>query len=147
MSNTPYRGHHAVQTKHRTPLFVILPITVLLVIAVIVVFLLVVKNDNSSAGEHFADKTVAITTDSSLVGTWIYDEYTRYEFTVDGSGQMLLDDTSYPFTYSVDGDQLHLDFADDVITDATYAFTTVDNQLTLQGGKGTIGGSYDLTKE
>lgn len=145
MSNTPYCGQRTAQTKRKNPLPVILPIAALLIAAAIAIFALA-KNSNAPAETSSAGTTATIT-DSALVGTWGYDEYTRYEFASDGSGQMLLDDTSYPFAYSIDGDQLYLDFADDTVTDATYTFTTVDNQLTLEGGEGTTGGRYELAKE
>ena len=145
MSNTSYHGQRTAQTRRKNPLLVVLPIAALLAAAAIAVFALA-KNSNAPT-EASTASTTATVIDSTLVGTWVYDEYTRYEFASDGSGQMLLDDTSYPFAYSINGDLLYLDFADDTVTDATYTFAVEDNQLTLLGGEGTIGGSYELTKE
>ena len=143
MSNTHYRGQRTAQSKHGNPLRLIIPIVILLAVAAVVIFALTKTNRAPVADNSTVTTTV---TDNALIGTWAYDEYTRYEFASDGSGQMMLDDTSYPFTYSIDGDQLYLDFVDDTITDATYTFSIEDNQLALEGGEGTTGGRYELVK-
>ena len=145
MSNTHYRGQRTAQSKRKNPLRLIIPIVIFLAVAAVVIFALT-KTNRAPAVDNSTAITTTVT-DNALIGTWNYDEYTRYEFVPDGSGQMMLDDTSYPFTYSIDGDQLYLDFADDTITDATYTFAVEDNQLTLVGGEGTTGGRYELARK
>lgn len=87
-------------------------------------------------------------TDSgALVGTWTYDGNTTYQFDDDGSGAMKLTAISYDFIYTIDGDQLHIDFENESVHDGTYTFTVDGNTLTLVGGEGTIGGTYTLTKQ
>ena len=82
-----------------------------------------------------------------IKGTWVYDQYTKYEFDGDGNGCMCLEDLHYKYTYDVLDNKLKLDFQDDAIHDCTYTFELKDNTLTMVGEKGTVGGTYELTKE
>ena len=40
-----------------------------------------------------------------------------------------------------------LDFEDEAVHDCTYTFTLNENELTIKGEDGTVGGTYRLTKE
>lgn len=84
---------------------------------------------------------------SELNGVWKYDEYTQYEFNENGEGCMCLDEVHYKYTYSVSGNKVTLDFADDAVHDCTYSYTVNENKLTLIGEDGTVGGTYNLTKQ
>ena len=82
-----------------------------------------------------------------LNGVWKYDEYTQYEFNKNGEGCMCLDEVRYKYTYSISGDKLTLDFADDAVHDCTYSYAVNENKLTLVGEDGTVGGTYKLIKQ
>jgi len=52
----------------------------------------------------------------------------------------------YDFTYEIKDNQLYIDFVNESAHDATYEFSVKGDTLTLIGGEGTIGGTYELTK-
>lgn len=84
---------------------------------------------------------------TTLQGAWHYDEYTEYEFDGKGNGCMCLDEENhFEFTYSVEGDTVKLDFVLDYVTDCEYTFAVEGDTLTLIGGEGTVGGTYELAK-
>ena len=82
-----------------------------------------------------------------LTGTWDYDSNTTYQFDGKGSGAMLLTSATYDFSYQVKDDQLFIDFSNEAARDCTYTFSVNDNTLTLTGGEGTIGGTYELHRQ
>ena len=68
---------------------------------------------------------------SELVGTWLQrdsDWEDTYIFNADGSG-MLISGPEYPFTYSVSGDKLTLDYGDD--DEEEFTFSVEGDLLTL----------------
>lgn len=79
-------------------------------------------------------------------GEWVYDEYTKYEFDGAGNGCMRLEDLHYPYTYTVDDNELKIDFEDDSVRDCSYTFQINDGTMIITGGEGTIGGTYKLYK-
>ena len=79
-----------------------------------------------------------------LAGTWDFDGTTTYSFDGEGSGAMVLPSISYDFTYMINGDRLVIDFANEILQDSTYTFLVEDGTLTMIGGEGTIGGTYEL---
>ena len=79
-------------------------------------------------------------------GTWDFDGTTTYSFDGEGSGAMVLPSISYDFTYMINGDRLVIDFANEILQDSTYTFLVEDGTLTMIGGEGTIGGTYELNK-
>lgn len=95
----------------------------------------------------FIIKSVQQKNAKSLVGNWRYDEFTVYEFEVDGKGCMRLEELSYDYTYTVKKDKLSLDFKDGSLHDCSYTFSINSNTLTLVGGEGTVGGSYTLKRQ
>lgn len=82
----------------------------------------------------------------ALAGKWDVDGTTFYEFDGDGKGALILPSKTYDFTYKIDNDQLHIDYVSESVHDGSYTFKINGNKLTLIGGEGTIGGTYELTK-
>ena len=82
-----------------------------------------------------------------LIGAWVYDQYTKYEFDGYGKGCMCLEDTHYKYFYEISGNTLSMDFENEEVHDCFYTFTVRDGQLTIIGGEGTSGGTYKLNKE
>lgn len=81
-------------------------------------------------------------TDKSIIGTWDYDTVTVYRFDKGGKGALELPNSSYEFSYKIDGDKLTIDFVSESATDSTYTFSISDNALTLIGDNS----SYVLKK-
>lgn len=85
--------------------------------------------------------------ESTLQGTFYYNEDVKYEFDGKGNGAMYDKDATYKYSYIVQEKELSLDFENEMVHDATYTFTVEDDTLTLIGGSGTTGGKYTLKKE
>ena len=83
---------------------------------------------------------------SGIIGTWAADENTGLSFGEDNKGKLIIPDEDYAFSYKIDGDQLSLDFVSSKATDGTYTASVSGDTLTLIGGKGTIGGTFELSK-
>ena len=84
----------------------------------------------AAAVEGNTDTDVAVNA-SELVGTWLQrdsDWEDTYIFNADGSG-MLISGPEYPFTYSVSGDKLTLDYGDD--DEEEFTFSVEGDLLTL----------------
>lgn len=82
----------------------------------------------------------------ALAGTWDFDGTTTYEFDGNGTGAMVLPSISYDFTYTIDGNKLVIDYSNESVHDSTYEFTVDGDILTMVGGEGTVGGTYELKK-
>lgn len=103
-----------------------------------------------------SDDTVQQTKDDLLnaelgqiQGLWHYDDHTEYEFDGKGSGRMFYEkDKFFAYTYTIDQDDVTLDFELDYVTDCKYTFNVEGDKLTLIGGEGTavIGKVYELFK-
>ena len=48
--------------------------------------------------------------------------------------------------YTIDGNKLMIDYANESVRDSEYEFTVDGNTLTLIGGEGTVGGTYELKR-
>lgn len=83
----------------------------------------------------------------ALNGTWVYDQYTKYEFDGYGKGCMCLENTHYEYSYKINGNTLSMDFENEAVHDCSYIFAVNEGQLTIVGGEGTSGGTYKLNKE
>ena len=81
-----------------------------------------------------------------LEGTWAYGDEATYSFDGKRSGRMDVDDMHFEYTYTASDGKLKLNYKDKVVEDATYEFKVFDGQLTLIGGEGTTGGTYQLTR-
>ena len=80
-----------------------------------------------------------------LIGTWAFDTVTVYEFDGAGNGAMVLPTAQYIFSYSIEEDQLHIDFEDERITDVVYTFTIQDDNLTFVSPEGAT--QFTLSKQ
>lgn len=49
------------------------------------------------------------------------------------------------FAYTIDGNKLMIDYANESVRDSEYEFTVDGNTLTLIGGEGTVGRTYELS--
>lgn len=135
--NIAYKDNHVAKKrqlkKHNNTGKKIVIAVLLIFIATIITILIVLRSDR--------------TTDK-LIGTWRYDEYTQYFFKKDGTGKLLADDVAYEYTYTIKGEKLIIDFTENIVHDCEYTYAIHDNgTLTLIGGIGTNGGSYNLNKE
>ena len=83
---------------------------------------------------------------SGIIGTWAADENTGLSFGEDNKGKLIIPDEDYAFSYKIDKDQLSLDFVSSKATDGTYTASVSGDTLTLIGGKGTIGGTFELNR-
>lgn len=128
------RRRVAIRRRRRNQMILIM--TAFVLIFGIIIGIVIFKNRSNSK-----DKLM------QFQGTWKYDEYTQYEFDGNGNGCMCPEDLHYEYTYTVKDDMLKLDFKDDSVHDCTYTFQITDNTLTMVGGEGTVGGSYELHKQ
>ena len=87
-------------------------ITVILVVVLILSVLLIVKSYSSGGGDV-------------LHGTWDLDGVTVYQFDGNGHGSLNLPSNTYPFTYEIKDNELHIDFESDAARDADYNMFTV----------------------
>lgn len=83
---------------------------------------------------------------NDIAGTWRLDNFTAYQFENDGTGVMLLTNSQYDYTFKVKGDNLYIDYKDDILGDVSYTFAVEGDTLILTGGEGTSGRTYELTK-
>ncbi len=107
---------------------------IILTLIILVSVLIGIMNMNSGADLN------------AVEGTWIYDTYTSYEFDGKGNGCMHLEELNYEYTYTVKDNDLKIDFKDNSVRDCNYTFSIKDDTLTIIGGEGTVGGTYDLHK-
>ena len=56
------------------------------------------------------------------------------------------DDVHYEYEYKINNGTLKLDFVEDVVRDCDYSYSIDGKKLTLTGGEGTDGGTYELDK-
>lgn len=82
-----------------------------------------------------------------LAGVWDVDGITTYEFDGKGSGAMVLPSLCFDFNYTINGDELVIDFTSDELYDRTYIISVKDDILTMTDREGTIGGVCELTKQ
>ncbi len=82
-----------------------------------------------------------------LRGKWRFDDVTAYQFDGNGEGRLLLPEKQYAFSYTVEGDTLSLDFADENARDFTYTWKVSWGRLWLTGGEGTETVTYTMTRK
>ena len=74
-----------------------------------------------------------------LQGTWTTDGVTIYEFDGKGEGNLKLPASEYKFIYSIDGNNVHIDFENEKATDSDYSFVFEGNNMILNGINQTTG--------
>ena len=110
------------------------------------------KADETVVEEEITDDVVATESDAvqaletDVIGTWSVDDEAGMRFEDGGLGALILPKTSYAFTYVVEDDQLILDFESNKVVDCRYTASVSGDVLTLIGGEGTVGGTYELAK-
>lgn len=82
-----------------------------------------------------------------LNGTWNLDGITAYEFDGKGNGALKLPNSSYPFTYKINGDSLSIDFESEAARDITYTFNAQKEKLVLVSIEKNKEITYEFTKE
>lgn len=94
-----------------------------------------------SCGNHQTEKRSDV-----LAGTWKLDNVTKYTFDGGGNGSMTVSDTKYEFNYTINNDEVKIDFISETAQDSVYEFKIDEGRLTLLS-KDNNKGSYELTKE
>lgn len=128
-----YGGAHTVRyrKRHNYRKSIICSVFITIIVALVSLFLIF----------HFSKSR------NKLVGTWVYDKYTQYEFDESCHGKLLADNISYEYAYKIEGEKVIIDFTEDVIRDCDYIFSVDGTELTLKGETGTDGGTYRLNKK
>lgn len=85
-------------------------------------------------------------TSDELMGTWKLDSVTKYTFDGSGNGKMAVSDSEYEFNYTINNDEIKIDFISESAQDSTYEFIIDENKLTLLS-KDKNKGTFELTKE
>jgi hypothetical protein len=76
-------------------------------------------------------KTGAAVTAKDLAGTWTIDGITSYRFKADGTGALLLPEHKYPFSFTIEEDELTLEFNAAKIGKAIFTAAVDGGILTL----------------
>lgn len=137
----PYRRYNArvAAQRRRQRQRMLMTVGLVVVIAIIAVMSIILfKPSNRKNDPATADV---------LSGTWVYDQYTKYQFDGYGKGCMCLDNAHYEYSYEIEDNTLSMDFENEAVHDCSYTFSVKDNTLTIVGGEGTSGGTYSLTKQ
>lgn len=116
-------------------------IILIVVIALIGISIYFIINAKHATEEVNSEDT------SLLKGTFIYSENVKYEFNGKGKGAMYDRNSKYDYTYTIENENIMMDFKNEALRDATYTYKLEDDTLTLIGGEGTTGGKYILKKE
>ena len=72
------------------------------------------------------------TKEANITGFWTLDGTTNYRFEEDGIGALVLPEHEFPFSYTVEEDELTLEFEDAGIDTAVFTFTLEDDTLILK---------------
>ena len=72
------------------------------------------------------------TVEADIIGFWTLDGTTNYRFEEDGIGALVLPEHEFSFSYTVEEDELTLEFEDAGIDPAVFTFTLEDDTLILQ---------------
>lgn len=131
-SRPEYKRRLAAKRKRQRRRRIRTGIITLLVLAVLIVGIVLICKSCSA--------------DRSIVGTWDYDSVTVYRFDKGGKGALLLPNESHVFSYSIEEDQLVIDFENENVTDHTYIFTVNGSKLTLADEE-SAGIEYVLTRK
>lgn len=84
---------------------------------------------------------------AELIGRWDTDGGIGLKLGEKGKGRLILSKKeSYVFSYEVGSDSISMDFISDRVMDCEYSLSVSGDKLTLTGGKGTTGESFELTR-
>ena len=83
----------------------------------------------------------------NITGTWTVDEITTYRFDDNGSGELLLPEHTYSFSYTAENDELTLDFDSDSIQTAVFTYTVEEDKLLLKRGSEAGTSEYTLVRD
>ena len=72
------------------------------------------------------------TKEANITGFWTLDGTTNYCFNEDGIGELVLPEHEFSFIYTVEEDELTLEFEDAGIDTAVFTFTLEDDTLILK---------------
>ena len=67
-----------------------------------------------------------------ISGTWTIDDITTYSFKTDGTGALILPKNRYSFKYTLEENELKIDFENKKLRDSTFKVSMEDGILTLQ---------------
>ncbi len=70
--------------------------------------------------------------EADITGTWTVDGITTYRFDEDGEGKLILPEHEFSFDYTVEDDELTMEFEDTGINTAVFTFTVEDDTLILK---------------
>lgn len=102
---------------------IVILIIIIVIIAIIIslIFLFSIKASNDS-----------------LIGSWITEGGTIYEFNENNKGTMIVPLSEYKFTYKIDGNKLSIDYESEKAKDADYEYSIKNHKLILKGKRGTF---------
>ncbi len=121
-----------LKRRKQEKIFVSLIVVIAVVVAIVIINLTLRKNESKT---------------DELVGLWIYDSITSYEFTSEDRGVMHVEEQDYEFFYVLRGTCLKIKFDSDLVQDCVYEMSIDGNILTIIGKEGTTGGTYELEKK
>ena len=67
-----------------------------------------------------------------IAGTWTIDEGTSYSFNADGTWALILPKKRYSFKYTLEENEMKVDFENKRLRDSTFKVSMMDDALTLQ---------------
>ena len=88
-------------------------VVIVLIIVGIVIFLNISKKDK-------------------LVGLWDVDGNTKYEFNGKGKGKIIVPNSEYEFTYTIENNVVSVDFKSEKSTDTKYEFKVQKDSMELK---------------
>ena len=119
----------------------ILFVLILIIIAIIVFFVVKSKNTNNNNLNKTSNTSI-----DNFIGNWTIDGITNYEFDGKGNGKLKLPKNEYSFKYTIENNEIYLDYEDEKATDSDYEYSFEDEKLVLKGINSTTG-TYELTKQ
>ena len=81
-----------------------------------------------------------------LYGIWALDNHTKYEFDGLGTGELILSNDNYYFTYEIKKEVLSIDFSSSKAKDSVYKFS-INNNLLILDSQDNNKGKYTLKRE
>lgn len=111
---------------------------ILIIVAIILIGIKIKENNTSSDVGNV---------DSTIIGTFLYGNDTKYRFDKNGKGAMHVGKDKFEYSYKTEGSKLIIDFIDEKVHDATYSYKIENDILKLVGEDGTAGGEYTLNRE